>query len=35
MYIEWGVSLTDTKLKKNGPKECTSDFTGAQNINVQ
>lgn len=24
-----------TQLKKNGLKECTSDFTGAQNINVQ
>lgn len=31
----WGVSLTDTKLKKNSLKERTSDFTGAQNINVQ
>lgn len=22
------------KVEKNGPKECTSDFTGAQNIKV-
>lgn len=34
MYMVGGISDRH-KVEKNGLKECTSDFTGAQDINVQ
>lgn len=34
MYMVGGISDRH-KVEKNGLKECTSDFTGVRNINVQ